>query len=260
MTISNRQPLAEVFGFPVEDRSEQAERYRRLKLCPFNNRVPNCTKDKANDPLGVCSIYHDKSGVIEPVITCPIRFRQDWKIAENAAAFFFGPTVSWTSLSEVRLNDKNGQSAGNIDVVLVAYDERGRVVDFGFLLVQAAHYSQATSHCYSFENLILQISHESDNLKKWRKKQAIVLPRSIYTGLPDFVEVSAKKAEVAWLLYDLAWIDNRYQLKLSQTIYTQFLPALDTITKFETDDINHFTQLLQCKVDERKDGTSDGVP
>lgn len=32
-----RQPLGEVFGFPVEDLSENAERYRRLKLCPFNN-------------------------------------------------------------------------------------------------------------------------------------------------------------------------------------------------------------------------------
>src|SRR5947209_822841 len=44
-------PLVEVFGFPVDNFSEEADRYRTKKLCPFNNKVPNCTKDKASDPL-----------------------------------------------------------------------------------------------------------------------------------------------------------------------------------------------------------------
>lgn len=45
--------LAEVFGFPIENESPKAQRYRKQKLCPFNSRVPNCTKDKAHNPLGV---------------------------------------------------------------------------------------------------------------------------------------------------------------------------------------------------------------
>src|SRR5262245_42168914 len=108
------QPLAEVFGFPIDNVSSKAERYRRNRLCLFNNRVANCTKDKANDPLGVCSVF-ESSG--SHAITCPIRFREDWLIAEDAAAFFFGSQTTWTSLSEVRLNDQQGQSAGNIDLV-----------------------------------------------------------------------------------------------------------------------------------------------
>jgi hypothetical protein len=123
--------------FRIDSFSEQATRYRRSKLCPYNNKVPNCTKDKANDPLGVCSVYHKQS----PVITCPVRFRQDWLIAENAANFFFGENTSWTSLTEVRLKDANGQSAGNIDIVLVSYDERGKVLDFGAVEVQAVYIS-----------------------------------------------------------------------------------------------------------------------
>ncbi|MCJ7778449.1 MAG: hypothetical protein MUP16_09065 [Sedimentisphaerales bacterium] len=67
-----KQPLAEVFGFPIDNSSKNAIRYRKHRLCPFGNRVPNCTKDKANNPLGICSIY-DNSYV---VITCPIRFRE----------------------------------------------------------------------------------------------------------------------------------------------------------------------------------------
>lgn len=93
------QPLAEVFGYLITDQTDIAKRYRSLRLCPFNNKVPNCTKDKAKNPLGVCSIYHEN----EPVITCPIRFRQDWIIADHAAAFFFAEGTRWTSLTEVRL-------------------------------------------------------------------------------------------------------------------------------------------------------------
>jgi hypothetical protein len=51
-------PLAEVFGHPTNDFSQHAVRCRKNKLYPFNNKIPNCTKDKAKDPLGVCSINH----------------------------------------------------------------------------------------------------------------------------------------------------------------------------------------------------------
>lgn len=82
----NKSPLAEVFGFPIENDSPKAQRYRRQKLCPYNNKVPNCTKDKANNPLGVCSVRHNGTSVI----TCPTRFREDWLIIEQAAEFAFG--------------------------------------------------------------------------------------------------------------------------------------------------------------------------
>ena len=90
-------PLAEVFGYPTRNLSSDAGRVRQLKLCPYGNKVPNCTKDKANEPLGVCSVFHGDSP--SPVITCPVRFREDWLIAEDAAAFFFSPGTQWTSLT-----------------------------------------------------------------------------------------------------------------------------------------------------------------
>jgi len=81
-----KQPLAEVFGYPTDNFSPQAERHRRLKLCPFNNKVPNCTKSRAKNPIGVCSVYDANQAATIP---CPIRFREDWYIAEHAASFFF---------------------------------------------------------------------------------------------------------------------------------------------------------------------------
>lgn len=120
-----KQPLAEVFGFPIDNHGPEAKRCRDNALCPFGNKIPNCTKDKANNPLGVCSIL-DGGDVI---ITCPVRFREKWIIAEDAAAFFFPKGTKWTTLTEVRLKDKQGNSAGNIDVVLCSYNDKGKVTD-----------------------------------------------------------------------------------------------------------------------------------
>ena len=132
-------PLAEVFGFPILNTSEKSEHYRGNTLCPFNNKVPSCTKNSVSDPLGVCSIFHND----QPVITCPHRFTEDWKIAADSAEFLFSNSVfksrHWTSLREVRLNDKDGESAGNIDFVLVSFNEEGKIQDFGWL-------------CQTFEN------------------------------------------------------------------------------------------------------------
>ena len=170
-------PLAEVFGFPCNNHSEVASRHRLNRLCPFNNKVPNCTKDKANDPLGTCSIFHDG----KTVVTCPIRFRQEWTIATDAANFFFKPSATWTSLTEVRLRDKHEGSAGNIDVVLVAYDDRGKITDFGALEVQAVYISGNVRR--PFERFME--SPEANANMNWR--------REVNYPHPDFLSSSRKR-------------------------------------------------------------------
>ncbi len=89
------QPLAEVFGFPPGNLSDIAALSRKDRLCPFNNGVPNCTKVSKENPLGVCSVISGGNAVI----TCPVRFREDWIIAQDAARFFF------SSRYPVGLND-----------------------------------------------------------------------------------------------------------------------------------------------------------
>ena len=173
-----KQPLAEVFGYPIDNFSPQAERYRRLKLCPFHNKVPNCTKSRAKNPIGVCSVY-DTNNIA--TITCPIRFREDWYIAEHAASFFFPQGINFTSLTEVRLNDKYGKAAGNIDIVLVSYDDTGRLRDFGSLEVQAVYTSGTISTPFNH--------YMADPIKNalfdWRKHENY--PR------PDYLSSSRKR-------------------------------------------------------------------
>jgi hypothetical protein len=231
----DRQPLAEVFGHLVTDQTDTAKRYRSLRLCPFNNKVPNCTKDKAKHPLGVCSIYHENG----PVITCPIRFRQDWIIADHAAAFFFGEGTRWTSLTEVRLHDAHGKPAGNIDVVLVAYDDMGRVIDFGALEIQAVYisgnvrdpfeysmgdpqnrasmdwsaepnYPRPDYRSSSRKRLVPQLVYKGGILHSWKKKIAVALNKSFFATLPTLKQVSKDEADIAWLIYDLELREGRY--------------------------------------------------
>ncbi len=205
--VPPKHPLAEVFGFPTDNHAPEAQRHRRAKLCPYHNKVPNCTKDKALDPLGVCSIYDDTG---EATITCPIRFREDWIIAEDAAAFFFPAGAAWTSLTEIRLKDGNGQSAGNIDVVLVAYDERGQ----------------------------------------WQKKQAVALHKSFYATLPELPEVAPQEADIAWFLYSLEVHPetNRFHLTRDRVVYTAFESTMLKITTAPAGPIEDFIAHLQSKL------------
>jgi hypothetical protein len=274
------QPLAEVFGHLVEDKSAKANRYRSLRLCPFNNKVPNCTKDKAKNPLGVCSIYYQK----KPVITCPVRFREEWLITDDAAAFFFKESATWSSLTEVRLNDAQGKIAGSIDVVLAAYDDDGRVYDFGALEVQAVYISGNVRDPFEYymkdpggraaldwstqpnyprpdylsssrKRLVPQLLFKGGILHSWRKKTAVALSKGFYDTLPPMKGVSKEKAEIAWLIYDLELIENdgskRYALRKIDEVFTEFEPALLTMTRPSPGKIENFINLLQEKLDEQ---------
>jgi hypothetical protein len=281
-------PLAEVFGFPTDNMSPEADRYRKLKLCPFNNRVPNCTKDKANDPLGVCSIYYED----EVVITCPVRFRQHWIIAEHAADFFFPPKSKWTSLTEVRIKDRHGDVAGNIDVVLVAYDERGRVVDFGALEVQAVYISGNIRRPFEYymedppnrmymdwrrrvnyprpdylsssrKRLAPQLLYKGGIINAWKRKIAVAVNKGFFNTLPHLEEVSAVEADVAWMVYDLQREEDQgmYTMYHYRTIYSRFESSLNQITKPEDGDQQEFIEQLQAKLDEMlEDGNLPDTP
>ena len=278
----SRQPLAEVFGYLITDQTDIAKRYRSRRLCPFNNNVPNCTKDKAKNPLGVCSIYHEN----EPVITCPIRFRQDWIIADHAADFFFAEGTRWTSLTEVRLNDAHGKSAGNIDVVLVAYDESGKVVDFGALEIQAVYISGNIREPFEYymgdpqsrasmdwskkpnyprpdylsssrKRLVPQLVYKGGILHRWRKKIAVALNKSFFATLPTLKQVPKDEADIAWLIYDLKLQaeeghgSGRYLLTKVNEVFTEFEPALLSITTPLPGRMEDFIKLLQEKLDEQ---------
>ena len=280
----SKQPLGEVFGFPISNRESRAKRYVKDKLCPYNNIVSSCTKNSIENPLGVCSILHNDA----PVIVCPVRFREDWTIVSDAAEFVLDQNYAWTHVGEVRLTDKHGKSAGNIDYVLVSYDEKGRVIDFGSLEVQAVYISgnltgpfeaflesQSKSFIWdkalkypkpdylssSRNRLIPQIIAKGSILKQWKKKQAVAMQTSFFETLPKMLEVDKSIADFAFFLYDLEYDprSKEYHLRKQRVIYTQFNNVLKQIANFEAGPIEKFTKILQKKLDKKRNGAPETV-
>ncbi len=287
-----KQPLAEVFGFPINNLSKEAERYRKNKLCPFHNRVPSCTKNSATKPLGVCSIFYEKN----TIVTCPIRFTEEWLITEQAAKFIFNKNIvekgMWTTLREIKLVDANNKTAGNIDYVLVSYDENGNLTDFGSLEVQAVYISGNITNPFNYymedrtnriafdwsknkffprpdflsssrKRLVPQLVYKGGIFKSWNKKQCIVLQKGFFETLPELPIVkNPENADFAWFIYDLKSNKNSDKLKLvlDDIVYTEFHPALNKILTPNAGKIESFVQELQSKLDDQLDINSPDAP
>lgn len=272
---SSQQPLAEVFGFAIDDMTAEALNYRRNALCPFSNKIPKCTKNSVTKPLGVCSIYEGD----QAVITCPIRFRQHWYITTDAADFFFPKEALWTPLPEVRLRDKQGKLVGNIDFVLVSYDPYGRITDFASLEVQAVYISgnvtgpfdyymgDPAAHANmvwgndrayprpdylssSLKRLVPQLIAKGSIMRQWQKKQAIAVQRPFYETLPSVPDVDPEDADMVWLVYDLQRDPerNRFSLVRHKTIYTKYDQALLKFTTHEAGPVEAFIDTLEAKL------------
>lgn len=273
-----KNPLVEVFGYPVDDMSEVAKRHRQMQLCPFHNSSGlSCTKNSATDPLGVCTVQHGGN----LAITCPVRLRQDYLIVKDAADFFF-PGAHVIPLTEVRLNDSQGKSAGNIDVVLAQMDAEGHIIDFGAVEVQAVYISGNVSRAFkkymdnpelnhdmdwptrnypkpdylssSRKRLAPQLIYKGGILNAWKKKLAVVVHSQFFHELPPLPEVDAGEADIAWLIYDLVAgpEGGQYRLVRTDTRYTRFKDALDTITTPSPGTVADFMQSLQQRVKKRR--------
>ncbi|WP_395088343.1 NotI family restriction endonuclease [Armatimonas sp.] len=278
-----QHPLAEVFGFPTTNVSQDGSRHRTHRLCPFHNRVPNCTKTSAENPLGVCSVF-DSSG--RAVITCPVRFRENWQIITDAATFFFPPGTLWTTITEVALKDRDGKSAGNIDAILLAYDTVGRIIDYGALEIQAvyisgnvgvpfAHYMEAPEERGSFDwrgqrnyprpdflsssrkRLAPQLIFKGGILHTWKRKMAVALDTTFFETLPSLEEVPPHEAELAWFVYALQHDpqEDCFRLTHQRTVYTLFETALLRITRSEAGDESLFLTQLQRELQRKLNET-----
>lgn len=279
----SKNPLAEVFGFPVGNMSDNAINHRQGRLCPYHNPSGlNCTKSSATDPLGVCSIFDGN----KIAVTCPVRLRQDKSILADAARFFF-PNQRYVALTEARLKDKYGKSAGNIDIVLAALNERNKVVDFGALEVQAVYISGNVRKAFaeymkdpranstmewpsknypspdylssSRKRLVPQLMFKGGILNSWGKKMAVAVHKGFFEQLPTLRTVSERRADIAWFVYDLKYnaSADRYNLQRTEVKYTRFDNVLSTIATPKVGNISEFVEYLENRI---KKGKVAGIP
>lgn len=266
-----KNPLAEIFGYPVSNMTQDANNHRHGRLCPYHNSSGiNCTKSSATDPIGVCTIF-DGNKIVS---TCPIRFRDDFRIVSDAADFFFASS-NYVAVTEARLKDLHGKSAGNIDIVIATLNKNGEITDFGAVEVQAVYITgnvrnvfdkymenpEKNQHmawparnypalitCLPRERLAPQLIYKGGILHKWGKKMAVVVDENFFAQLPTLKEVDKESADIAWMVYDFQKKGGRYSLRKKTIRYTQFESALATITTPEVGNPNSFVEYLKDRI------------
>jgi hypothetical protein len=271
------QPNAEVFGIPISDTWPAAQQLITDKICPFHNKETRCTKDRKADPLGVCSVLEADTAHI----TCPVRFRQDWRIIRDAADFFFELGARTEFVSEAYVKDVEGRTRGKVDHAMLKLDANDNILDFGSLEVQAvyvtgnirnpfARYIQtrdphftwhgpnypSPDYLSSAKRLAQQIYVKGSILKGWNKKQAVALQTSFYATLPQLDRVPKEQADIAWLLYEMRFDEarNRYDLVLVDTVYSLFEEALERISVPKGGDMEPFVATLRDKLRRKRRG------
>lgn len=186
-------------------------------------------------------------------------------------------------MGEVRLKNKEGGPIGNIDYVLVAYDNVGRVLDFGSLEVQTVYISGNLGGAFktymanqrpnfdwtgalnypspdylssSKKRLAPQLISKGGVMHHWGNKQAVAIQSAFYNTLPKLTEVDRSQADLAWFLYDLFYNEKseRMQLTLNRVVYTGYEDALLSLNNNEPIDVEVFIALLQQKLDTKFSG------
>ena len=273
--VRQKQPLAEVFGYRPGANSVEAKKARNQCLCPFHNGGPRCTKDKSNDPLGVCTLAHQDT---TPII-CPVRFREGWRICRDAAEFLFAPKTMWTPIKEVRIPDATGKSAGNVDIVMVAHNAEGKILDFGAIELQAVYISGNLRNPFKFyindpannadmdwshkplypipdylsssrKRLIPQLSFKGKFFRAWGKRIVVGIDLPFFRTLPEIERTTSKSATLCWLVYTLENTRDKERLKLElhETVLSDYDRTIESMNEPEIGKLSDFEDLLSSKL------------
>jgi len=242
---SNNRP-AEIFGYPLDNGSSEAQQCRQRSWCPFVDRACNKTSRLLDYPFGVCSVQH-RDGVRA---TCPRRFEEGGtlggipRVIEDIARHYFGDLNNVISFAEVGL-----PNVGTIDYVLVRHKPlKAEVDDFVLVEFQADSTTSTgaivqalrdfvagqdiTRRSYAFgmntydtiKRAVTQLLNKGIVYEAWKTTSYWVIQEYIYTNLvhryglrPDgYVPDHASR----FALYDLAPESGRLVLKPTRFVST----------------------------------------
>lgn len=239
--IHRKHYPAEIFGFPPENTSKEAERIRKNHLCPFNSDN-KCSKQSRllPYPMGICSTWWPNNS---PIAICPKRLLQGNTVFINAAKHAFGDIDNVLLFPEVKL-----RRIGTFDFVLVKHKPiSDKIEDFCVVelqtdsttgtgkLVQAVQdYMKGediTKKSYAFgmntyntiKLAFVQMLNKGQVFEVWNKKIIWVVQRYVYEnmvnrfGLRD-MELNNEDANL-FFIYDIDYSsDHNYYQLISQEI------------------------------------------
>lgn len=117
---------SEVFGYPVDVKSPQAQMTRGKHWCPFMDKRCDKQSRLVSYPMGVCSVQYAD----QVVALCPRRFLQDKVVFQDVADHYFGSRGDLVVFQEVNL-----QGVGSFDYVIVKHKPLSSDIE-DFLIVE----------------------------------------------------------------------------------------------------------------------------
>ena len=230
--------IHEIYGYPISVSSEEAVHNRRNELCPFKG-------GKCSKKGGVCTIT---DGSTSPIV-CPQRFKQGGTVYREIAKLAFEPGREYAVLSEIPFlqpisSDNTGQHVGNIDNVIVSFDEEGRIADWCAIEVQAVYFSgkSMASESKAFlesgllkepgqrrpdfrssgpKRLLPQLETKVPTLRRWGKKMFVAVDAPFMDWLPDLKEENdISNCDICWLAFGMSSATLPHRLKLDRRTFT----------------------------------------
>lgn len=246
MTASGANQPAEIFGYPVANRSPRAEGVRERHECPFRNGGCEKKSRLLEIPFGVCSVRTDRG--VRAI--CPRRFEEPGhiegvpRVLEDVARHYFGATDNIVVFPEVRL-----PNVGMIDYVIVKHRAmRSEVEDFVAVefqtdsttgtggLVDAFRQfvggEDITGRGYGFgmntydsiKRALTQLMNKGAVFESWGTKCYWVIQEYIYENLVSRYGLAAgsfrPEHSTRFALYDLKPQDDRLALVATRVLST----------------------------------------
>lgn len=263
---------AEIFGFPVENKSEEAENIRRNHICPFNNNN-KCSKQSRllTYPMGVCSTWWPNNS---PIAICPKRLLQDKTIFINVANHVFGGIDNVLLFSEVRL-----KRIGTFDFVLVKHKPiSNEIEDFcvveyqtdsttgtGKLVKAIEDYitgEDITKESYAFgmntyntiKLAFVQMLNKGQVFEVWNKKIIWVVQGYVYKNMVDRFRLQDMKYNeedaILFFIYDIDYSSNpnNYQLTLEEVKSSTIENLIKAFQGVDLPEIDDFMKVLHKKL------------
>jgi len=112
---------AEIFGYPIENISKDAQDYRIKYLCPFTDEQCSKLSRLINYPMGICSVWWPDNN---PIAICPEHFLQNNTLFVSIAENVFGNIDNILLFKEVKLKE-----IGVFDFVLVKHKPISNIIE-----------------------------------------------------------------------------------------------------------------------------------
>jgi len=226
---------AEVFGYPIDIHSEEAQDHRKRHLCPFDNKECNKESQFIDYPTGLCSVQYGD----QVVALHPRRFLQDNTIFLDIADHHFLGRDNLLLFGETGLH--SARHLGRFDYVMVKHKplsseiedfvviefQTGQTTSTGLLIdalkdfmagkdVKGASYGFGLNLADIWKRTFTQILTKGIALERWGHKIYWVAQEIVYQDFLNRYQLHRMTYDpshsTVFAIYDLRRAGNKYEL------------------------------------------------